>query len=80
MALRAAGFIDVAGDDVTGAGDDGSAILRSAYEGFLRLLAERAPDEAAHWRDVDDELAAIAAIVRGPDYRRLQFFARRPSI
>jgi ubiquinone/menaquinone biosynthesis C-methylase UbiE len=78
--LAASGFVNVAAADVTADRAEPSAVTRSAEETFFRLLAERDPDEAERWRAGNDRLRAIDAITRGPDYRRVQFFARRPSV
>ena len=78
--LADAGFATIEIEDVTNERAEASAITRSAEESFVRLLAERAPDDAETWRRGRDELQAIAAVERGPDYRAVQFFARRPSV
>jgi SAM-dependent methyltransferase len=78
--LAASGFITIESDDVTSEGSDPSAVTRSAEEAFLRVLAERSPAEAEAWRRGAEQRHAIAAMLRGPDYRAVQFFARRPSI
>lgn len=79
-ALAEAGFSTIESEDVTSERAAASAITRSAEESLLRLLAERAPAEANAWRRRDATLAEVAAIVGGPDYRAVQFFARRPSV
>ncbi len=78
--LAGSGFDMIGAEDVTSERADTSAITRSVEEAFLKLLAERAPSEADAWRSRAEELRQVDAIVRGPDYRSVQFFARRPSV
>lgn len=78
--LTDSGFITIDCEDVSGEAAEASAITRSAEEAFLRLLGERFPEEAAAWRRTQETLETIQAITRGPEYRTVQFFARRPSI
>lgn len=78
--LAAVGFSTVECDDVTDEPAEDSAITRSLEQALLRLLTERAPHAAEAWRRSADELRAIDALVRGPDYRALHFFAHRPSL
>jgi SAM-dependent methyltransferase len=75
-ALTDAGFTNVESDDVTGMRAEPSAIARSAEDSFLRLLTERAPDEAERWRRSQEALRAD----HGPDFRAVQLCARRPSV
>lgn len=79
-ALAASGFANVTSVDVTGEERDPSAIGPSAAAVLVRSLEERMPAEASRWRAVDRTLAAVEALTRGPDYRAVQFFARRPSV
>jgi len=78
--LAASGFTTIESDDVTAEPADGSAVTRSAEEALVRTLAERAPAEAATWQRTEEILRTLAAILRGPDYGAVQFFARRPSV
>lgn len=78
--LATSGFTSVACEDVTAEGREVSALTRPVEETFLRLLGERSPTEAAAWRRTEEALRAVETIVRGPDYRSVQFFARRPSL
>jgi ubiquinone/menaquinone biosynthesis C-methylase UbiE len=78
--LAAVGFSTIASEDVTGERSEASAITRSVEENFLRLLGERVPDVAEAWQRAIEDLREIEAIVSGPDYRSIQFFARRPSL
>ncbi len=75
--LADVGFTNIASDDVTSMRAEPSAIARSAEESFLRLLAERAPDEGERWRRSQE---ALRAADHGLDFRAVQFFARRPSV
>jgi SAM-dependent methyltransferase len=79
-ALAAAGFVTIESADVTGERADTSAVVRSATEAFERTLAERSPEAASAWRRAEDHWRAVEALVAGPDYRVVQFFARRPSV
>lgn len=74
------GFATITSQDATGEDGEMSAITRSVHEAFLRLLTERAPAEAEAWRKVAEEVARVNEMERGPDYRVVQFFARRPSV
>ena len=78
--LAASGFANVASVDVTAERADPSAVTRSIEESLLRLLDERAPSEANRWRAACRTLEAVDTLTRGPDYRSVQFFARRPSV
>jgi ubiquinone/menaquinone biosynthesis C-methylase UbiE len=78
--LADSGFSGIECEDVGHEPAEASAITRSAEEAFLRLLGERSPKEAAAWRRTEEALQAVETIVRSPDYRTVQIFARRPSI
>ena len=78
--LAESGFATIESADVTAERTEVSAIARSAEEAFQRSLDERAPARTAPWRRAEATLQAVETIVRGPDYRAVQFFARRPSI
>ncbi len=78
--LADVGFSTIETEDVTRERSEVSAVTRSVEEAFVRLLGERAPAEAERWRCGEAELAKVDAIVDGPDYRAVQFFARRPSV
>jgi len=79
-ALTDVGFTTIESEDVTADRADGSAITRSVEDSLLRLLSERAPTDAEDWRQSDAALAEVASVVAGPEYRSVQFFARRPSV
>jgi ubiquinone/menaquinone biosynthesis C-methylase UbiE len=77
--LRESGFTAIDCADVTADRTEPSTIERSAHDAFLRVLAERCPDAARTWYRVERVRETIEAILRGPDYRTVQLFARRPS-
>ncbi len=78
--LSACGFVGVECADVTSERSEVSAVVRSAEERFGQLLRERAPAEAAVWSRLEEAVRAVEDVVRGPDYRVVQLFARRPSV
>ena len=78
--LAASGFDTIASADVTGERSEPSAVTRSVEEALLRRLDERVPAEAAAWRRTTAMLHAVDEITQGPEYRSVQFFARRPSV
>ena len=78
-ALAAAGFKDVTQEDVTAERAERSSIVLSAASRFERVLATRiAADDP--WQRASTELRRVHAIVNGPDYCVVHFFARRPSV
>lgn len=77
--LTACGFSTIECEDVTTDRTETSAIVRSAVATFARLLGDRAPEDAETWHRLEERLHTIETIVRGPDYRVFQIFARRPS-
>jgi ubiquinone/menaquinone biosynthesis C-methylase UbiE len=79
-ALADVGFTTIESHDVTAERTDGSAITRSVEESMLRMLSDHAPADAEEWRESDAALAEVGALVAGPDYRSVHFFARRPSV
>lgn len=78
--LAASGFDTIECVDVTTERPASSAVTRSAEETFLRLLAERAPAEAAAWRHTTEAIRTVETTTQRPEYRAMQFFARRPSV
>lgn len=78
--LAASGFDMIEHADVTTDRTVASAVTRSVEEAFLRLLDERAPAEAAAWRETTERIRTIEIATQTAEYRAVQFFARRPSI
>ena len=78
-ALDAAGFRDVEHEDVTAERLETSPVVLSAAASLDRVLAERHPEDAP-WRRAAAERRRVEAIVAGPDYQVVHFFARRPSV
>lgn len=78
-ALHAAGFRNLEHEDVTAERAETSPVVLSAAASLERVLAERLPADAP-WRRAAAEARRAAAIVAGPDYRVVHFFARRPSV
>jgi SAM-dependent methyltransferase len=79
QALEDAGFADLEEEDVTEGRDEISPVVLSARERFARELEESLPVDSA-WSEAARARDAVAAITAGPDYRVVQFFARRPSV
>jgi SAM-dependent methyltransferase len=78
-ALDAAGFHQVVHEDVTAERPETSSVVMSARGRLERLLATRLPAEDP-WHRAAAALRRVDAIVAGPGYRVVHFFARRPSI
>jgi SAM-dependent methyltransferase len=78
-ALAAAGFAGIECEDATAERAEGSPIVLSARASLDRLLAARLPEDAP-WRRAAAAAREVAAIVSGPEYRVVHFFARRPSV
>jgi SAM-dependent methyltransferase len=76
--LAAAGFTDIQWEDVTGEQREPAPLLATVRERFERAVASRLPPDAA-WRRAAAAAVAVDAIVAGPDYMVVHFFARRPS-
>lgn len=78
--LAETGFTTIESEDVTHEAAEASVLTGSAHTAFLRVLDDADPREGDAWRQHQQEAQTIAATVRGPDYRVVQFFARRPSV
>jgi len=77
--LAAAGFVGLECEDVTTERAESSPIVVAARARLDRLLAARLPEDAP-WRQAAATAREVAAVVAGPDYRVVHFFARRPSV
>lgn len=78
--LARVGFTTITSHDVSDEPFARPAVTRSAEEAFIRLLTDRNPVAAQAWHASTRELERIQDVERGPDYRSIQLFARRPSI
>ena len=78
-ALAAAGFTELEREDVTAERTESSSVVLSARARFDRMLAAGLPEDAP-WRRAAAAAREVAAIVAGPDYRIVHFFARRPNV